>query len=964
MAERAWRLRKARELVKLLALAATHTVHRERAMDVLWRDRDPSAAANNLNQTVHMARRTLGAGAIEVRDEVLRLVAEVDVDRFKRAADDARRTKTPAGYRAALSLYGGELLPENRYDDWVSEPRDELAELAAELEDELVRFEAQETERPRRLPVDASSFVGRAGELTELNALLRSTRLLTLAGTGGVGKTRLALELARGMQQQYASGAALIELAEVSDASLVTDAVAAALDVRALSGQALVDALVAFLAPRSMLLIVDNCEHLLGATAGLVDTLLRSAPELTVVATSREPLRVPGEVVFRVPSLDVPDPERAADAAELLGYEAVRLFVERADAAAPGFALDAENAVDVARICLRLDGLPLALELAAGRVGALGPATIAERLADRFRILRTRSHTSPTRQLTLTAALQWSHELLESDEQALFRRLGVFNGGFDLTAVESVCPDAVLDPSVVADVLARLVEKSLVAADDGTSRERRYRLLETVRAYARERLEESGEVNELTDRQARWALRLAEARHGSSSLDRDAANLRAALDTLLVRAPADALRFCVILLPFWLRRIDLHDAQRRFDEALAAVPGRTVLRADGLLASAAIHFRSGALSRARANMDESYSIATEIGDAEAEWRALQLLGEFGVANDAADLARPWLERALELARRQGFAAGEATGVYSLGVVHWIRGDLAEAEALLSHSLELFGALVGSPQRIRSPVNIAEIRMTRTDDRPGLRIVFGDSLQPFAEISCEAAVSYVLANQAGIVRARGDLSRGRALLAESEARFERSGDRAGKAAVRVRQAYLALSEGSLPAARAALEAALELRRALGDWRGLGLVLAGLGLVDTIAGDHGTAQRRLDEARDIFRRAGDRWGLASTLWRTADLALARGYPGEAEAALLEARAVLEETQRHRWIGHTLAGLAEVAVLRGQNDRAIALFAEARDRYASRDDASGVADVAARLEALQRDALSAPGSSLSGR
>ncbi len=953
--ETAWRLKKARELVKLLALAPGHRLHREQVMDVLWRDRGPAAAANNLHQAVHVARRALDAGAIEVRDEVLQLTADVDVDRLELAAADARLAGTSAAYRAALSLYRGELLPENRYDDWAAGPRDSIAELAAELAEELAALDAAEVDRPPSLPADASSFIGRGRELAELKPLLRGTRLLTLAGTGGAGKTRLALELARAAEPSYPGGAALVELAALADPRRVADAVAAALDVRALSEQEPVDAVVDYLASRSLLLVVDNCEHLLAATAALADVLLRSAPELTILATSREPLRVQGEVVFRVPSLDIPDPERTLEPRELLSYEAVRLFVERAEAAAPGFALDEENAVDVARICFRLDGLPLALELAAGRLGALGPAAIAERLDDRFRVLRTGSHASPTRQHTLTATLQWSHDLLEPDERTLFRRLAAFSGRFELEAVETVCAGDELEAPRIADVLARLVEKSLVAADDGSSRERRYRLLETVRLYARERLEEADETAALAERHAAWAVALAEEERNSPRLDREAENLRAALDTLLVRAPGEALRLCVALWPFWLRRIDLHEAQRRFDEALAAAPDRTALRAAALCAAAAIDMRSGSLARGQAHAEESYAVAAEIGDAHAEWRALHLLGEFGVAIDAADIATPWLEQALALARREGFAAPEAIGVYSLGVAQWILGDLARAEELVARSSDLFVALAGSPEQIPAPVNMAEIRTGRPGGRPGLPVVFAETLLPFVEISCVAAVGYVLANQAGIVRARGDLARARALLDESAARFEESGDEPGKAAVLVRRAYLELAGDALPAARAALEEALELRRRQSDRRGLGLALAGLGLIDTTAGDYRSAERHLAEARDIFRRAGDRWGLASTLWRTADLAFARGALDDAEAALQEARAVLGATQRERWIANTLAGLAEVELLRGDVERANALLVDARDRYAARDDALGVADVEERLRGLAKERLS---------
>jgi predicted ATPase len=948
--QKAWRLKKARELVKLLALAPGHRLHREQAMDALWGDRDPAAAANNLHQAVYVARRALDRSAIEVRDEMLQLKADVDVDRLELGAADARRARTPAAYRAALSVYRGELLPENRYDDWTATRREELTELATEL----AALGSGGADQPPSLPPDASSFVGRSRELAELKSLLRDTRLLGLAGTGGVGKTRLALELARTVEPSYPDGAAVVELAALTDAGLIPDAVAAVLDVRALSGQSLLDAVVEYLTPRSLLLVLDNCEHLLPATAGLADTLLRSAPQLTILATSREPLRVPGEVVFRVPSLDIPDPEQALEPPDLLRYEAVRLFVERAEAAAPGFVLDEENAVDVARICFRLDGLPLALELAAGRLGALGPAAIAERLYDRFRVLRSGSRVSPTRQQTLAATLQWSHDLLEPDERMLFRQLAVFAGGFELEAVESVCAGGDLDASI-ADVLARLVEKSLVAADERSSRERRYRLLETVRLYARERLDEAGDTAVLAERHARWALTIAQAGRGSPDLDRDERNLRAALDTLLQRAPDDALRLCVALGPFWLRRIDLHEAHRRFDRALAAAPERTALRAEALLAAAAIDLRAGALARALTQAEESYGIASEVGDAYAEWRALQFLGECGVAGDAAGVAMPWLERALELAGREGFAAAEASCVYSLGVAYWIRGDLARAEELVAGSIDLFGALAGSPERIPSPVNIAEIRTRQPGRRPGLRVVFEDTLQPFVEISCDAAVSYLLANQAGIVRARGDLARARALLDESAARFEDSGDETGKAAVLVRRAYLELTEDALPLARRALAEALELRRANGDRRGVGLALAGLGFVDTTAGDYHSAERHLAEARDLFRRAGDRWGLASTLWRSADLAFARGDLDDAEAALQEARAVLGPTQRERWIANTLAGLAEVALLRGDEQRASALLADARDRYAARDDALGVADAEERLSDLAKGALS---------
>jgi predicted ATPase len=943
--EAAWRLKKARELVKLLALAPGHRLHREQVMDVLWHDRGPSAAANNLNQAVHVARRALLPDAIEVRDEVLSLVADVDVDRFETAAASARRVASGASYRAALRAYGGELLPENRYDDWAESRRGELAELAEDLAQEAAALAAADR---FELPADTSSFIGRERELEELQALLQTTRLLTLAGTGGAGKTRLALELAREAHRAYPAGAALVELAPVTSPALVADAVAGVLDLRALPSQDITAALVEFLAQRSLLLVLDNCEHVLAAASTLAHTLLRSAPDLTILATSREPLRLAGEVVFRVPSLHLPRPDDSLSPERLGRYEAVSLFVTRAQAAAPGFELDETNAADVARICVRLDGLPLALELAAGRLGALSANAIAERLDDRFRLLRSGSGAAPTRQQTLAATLQWSHDLLEPDETVLFRRLATFAGGFELEAAEAVCAGADIETVQIADLLARLVEKSLVSVDDGMGA-RRYRLLETVRLYAREQLAASGDVRETARQHAHWALMLAERKRGSRDLDRETPNLRAAVDTFLADDPAEALRLCVVLLPFWLRRIELDEARQRLRAALDANPALTTLRVEALLAAAAIEFRGGRLTEGIELAEQSRAAAAELGDAQLEWRALQFLGEFGLAVDAEAVAVQRFERALEFARREGFAAEEAITIHSLGVAAWVDGDLERADALVAQSIEAFRALEDATQTVPSPVNIAEVRIDLPGGRPGRRLLFEDTLQPFVEVSCNSALGYALANQAGIARARGEFDRAWSLLDESDTRFRAGDDEAGLATSLVRRAYTSLVVGDVGAAQAALERALDLRTALGDRRGRGLVLSGLGLVATTAGDYARAERELAEARDIFRRAGDRWALVSTLWRIADLAFAREDLDEAEAAFNEALPVVRPTRRERWLASTIAGLAEVALLRGDEARGEALLQEARSHYAAGSDDAGVAATDARLAAL---------------
>jgi predicted ATPase len=944
----AWRLRKAKELVKLLALADGHRLHREQAMDALWPDRGIDSAANNLNQAVHAARRALGSEAITLLDGVLRLEAEVDVEVFEHAAADAGRERTAQACRRAIALYGGELLPENRYEEWASVERERLADLHAELEEVLAELGDQGgAARPvlRSLPGNASTFVGREHELGELAALLAHTRLLTLTGAGGVGKTRLGVELARERADAYADGVLLVELDALDDGTLVPGAVAEVLDLQALRGGTVVDALLAELEPLELLLVLDNCEHVIGAAAALVDELLRGAPRLTVLATSREPLRVPGEVIFRVPSLAIPDPEREEEPEALLRYESVRLFVERAVAVTPAFALDAEAAPAVARICYRLDGLPLALELAAARVDALTPAALAARLDERFRLLRAGSRTAPTRQKTLEATLDWSHDLLSAEERTLLRRLAVFSGTFVLEAVEEVCAADGLDDDQVAPLLADLVEKSLAVSED-RSGQRRYRLLETIRSYAASRLAESGERPALAVRQASWLAKLV---HGLdeqlTGLDPEQGNLRVALETLLQTDPEEALRLTAAVWPFWLRRIELPEARHWLGESLEHAPGASPERIRALLGHAAIEFRSGDAGFGLAKVEEALSLARRLGDPALEWRTFHFRAAVEIAADDGVRAASYYEPALALAREHGLAAAEAVSAYSLAAAAWVAGDVAEAQRLCAESFDLFGALVSSEESVPALVNVAE--MVRPDPAaPGLRLAFEETLQPFADITCRVAAGYVLINWANVVRYVGDDAQARALLEDGLSHFERIGSEQGVADAWARLANVELSGDRLDEAADLFERARASRERLGDRRGVALALVGLGQVATRRSEHTRAADLFQEALATFRRAGDRWGLASTLWRIADLELARDRPSVAEERLEEALAVVDETRRVRWQAVTCANLAELALLRADEGRARMLFERALAGFEARGDARWVEHVRARL------------------
>ncbi len=429
------------------------------------------------------------------------------------------------------------------------------------------------------LPSALSTFVGRDRELRETQRLLRATRLLTLIGAGGVGKTRLALQLAGAVLEDHPDGLWLVDLTPVVDPRRLAHVVAGVLGLRE-RGTPLLHLVADALQGKRVLLILDNCEHVLEACARLVEHLLRTCPDLRVLATSRAPLRMDGEQLWRVPSLALPEPpdtpERVARSA------AVELFVARAAAAEPRFTLDSQAAPAIASICRRLDGIPLALELAASRVGSLSVEQIAVRLTDRFALLVGGHRTAPPRQQTLLGTLEWSHELLSAAERVLFRRLSVFSGGWTLDAAEVVCAGDDLDRREVLGLLTRLVDTSLVVVEPGLHGDRRYRLLETIRAYAHKRLTMVGgrEVQGTRERHTAHFLGLAEAAYPDLSnlrfggwldqLERDHDNFRTALDWLTERNRVEeALRLSAALAWFWYARGYASEGRERLERLLA-----------------------------------------------------------------------------------------------------------------------------------------------------------------------------------------------------------------------------------------------------------------------------------------------------------------------------------------------------------------------------------------------------------
>ena len=672
-----------------------------------------------------------------------------------------------------------------------------------------------------KLPVILTSFIGRAAELTEATALVRMSRLVVLNGSGGCGKTRLAIELAHRVADDYADGAAFVDLAATSDAALVADSVCSALGLTGQAGRSALDVLVTELRDRHLLLVLDNCEHLIGACATLADRIVRECSGVTIVATSREVLAVAGETPWRVPSLAVPD---SADESldSFLQRDAVRLFSERAASVRPNFTITERTAPAVADIVRRLDGLPLAIELAAARIRALTPEQIAAGLEERFDVLGHGARTAVPRQQTLAASIEWSFDLLTEHERVLLRRLCVFAGGFTLDLAESVGAETPLDRYEVLELLTGLVDKSLIITEEqGTSF--RYRMLETIRQYGRERLAAAGEEPVTRDRHLAAFLGLvdpgATPRRGAEEqawlerLELEHGNLRGAFEWSRSSGQSDStLRLAAALASFWYRRGHLREGMRNIRLALenpsdgdAAVRG-TALRGLVELAIGLID-----LETAYAAATESLGLARQGGDPSTVCRALNTAGQVDVYLDPAR-ASALFDESLEVARSAGDLATVSEALLGLAAASFFVGDVRRAEQRARESLE-----VARREDFRQHVERAEL-------------ILGCALILEGEI---AEALPLLESTVDRVRRVGDLlwtTTSLTLLGEAYSLAGRYGDarRALEDALRVGdeigtpitvatyfyRARIALAEGDPIAARVDLERAIAIDRQIG------------------------------------------------------------------------------------------------------------------------------------------------------
>jgi len=680
--------------------------------------------------------------------------------------------------------------------------------------------------RPHNLPIQLTSFVGRAKEIAEIRHLLGTSRLLTLVGPGGAGKTRLAIQTAAEVLEAFKDGVWFVELGPLSDPVMIPQVTASTLGIREPARGAL-EALLDSVQARATLIIFDNCEHVLAGCADLARTLLLSAPRLQIMATSREPLSVPGEVAYRVLPLSLPMPSaHLPPLHELSTFESVRLFVDRATAAEPSFRLTADNAGAVAEICWRLDGIPLAIELAAARIKVLSPEQIAARLNNRFRLLSGGSRAVLLHHRTLQAALDWSHELLGPREKTLLRRLFVFSGWFTLDAVESICSDNELAQDDLLNVLTSLVDKSLVIAEQ-VHAEARYRLLETVREYCRDRLLEAGEALDFRNRHLRWYAALTERAEPElqgprqetwlARLEAEHDNVRGALEWGITEEgdTESALRLAAAIRWFWEMRGYWREGRNWLELLIARVGAAAppLLRARALQGIGFIAIRQGDIHRVAEAGEESLALVSGTGDKQSRANSLTILGLLACATRDFGRAEALGGESLILCRELGHTWGIAAALHMLALVARARGELDRADAFFEESMKLSRGM-------------------------------GDKW----------VVAQGLRDQGLVARERGDYARAEKLTQESLKLLREVGDKVDTAGGLSNLGILAWLQDQHEKADALFKESLRARKELDDKPGIAVCLLGLGVVAESTGEPERATRLFGAAEGLRKTLG--------------------------------------------------------------------------------------------------------------
>lgn len=850
------------------------------------------------------------------------------------------------------------------------------------------------------LPASLTSFVGRERETEEVKQLLTRTRLLTITGAGGAGKTRLALHVAEDLLEFFGDGVWLIDLAPISDPALIVQFVADVLGIREEAGKSLQQLLISYMRTKNTLLLLDNCEHMIQGVAQFVETILRSAPELRILTTSREALGMSGEVIWRILHLSTPGLTDRVVPENLVQYEAVKLFAERAAAVKPDFAVTVENASAVAKICARLDGIPLAIELAAARVRVLSVEEIADRLDDRFRLLVSGNRTALPRQQTLRALLDWSYDLLSDHERILLRRLSAFTGGWTLQAVEEVCADRFIEAWQILDLLIHLVDKSLVIGESHEGVER-YRFLETIRQYAQEHLLVAGEVEELARKHAEYFLMLAEESYGELwgpkqgirlvQLEAEHENLRMALEWMKrdENRAEMLLRMAGSLWRFWEIRGYISEGRAWLQRALDANPNAPVhLRANGLRGAGVLTCQQGDYTQSKAIHEQSLAIFRELGNKLGIARELSDLGEIarylgdypeavamhteslalryeiddkeGLAISLGQLgtialdrgqhthARELLEESLKLNREREDKLSTALSLNNLGLASHLLSDFGRAVSLFEEALSLYRELKDKLGTSNALLNLGSVAKDQGYFNQATTL-FNECLVLKQEVGDRRGIGRVIVGLAEIAVYQGNYARGAELAEQSLKIFDELGVKRGVIISFEVIVYATHHQGDYDLAHSLASQALALSNEIGAPRGIAYSKAFLGLIAYAKGNLMEAQELLEEALDISRNVGDRKDVAYVLVNLARVAYRRGDAAAATQMLEESLAISRELDIRWGLAFSLEILGLLQRNEGHYDQAFSLFRESLILSAEQENLQGILNCLGALAGL---------------
>jgi predicted ATPase/class 3 adenylate cyclase/Tfp pilus assembly protein PilF len=780
------------------------------------------------------------------------------------------------------------------------------------------------------LPITLTSFIGRENEIHELKELLKTRRMLTIFGSGGSGKTRLAIQVANDLTNSFPDGVWFVDLSPLSNSTHISSYIMSDLGIREEVNSSPERALIDFMRGKSMLLFLDNCEHILSGVTPLVDMLLREASNLSILATSRTPIGVVGEMVWRIPPLATPELNCEIPLEKLVQFEAVKLFVERAVSARADFTMTSKNAFAIARICARLDGIPLAIELAAARVRILSVIDIATRLDDRFRLLVSPQNAIP-RHKTLRSLIDWSYDMLPEKERILLRRLSIFAGGWTLNAAEEICADGNINSFEILDLLANLVDKSLVIAETKGGGER-YHFLETIRQYAQERLLESQDMEEFPDRHAQYFTAIVEEAFGQlwgqnqahwlEQLESEHDNLRSAMDWLTQMKIDDdrLLRLATSLWRFWEIRGYLNEGRARLEVALEHSPTSShLLRGQALRGAGMLAFQQGDYERATALHGQSLSLFRDIGDKLGIGRELSALGEIakiqGNYSQSIELHTESLAIRHEIADKEGVAVS----LGHLGIIARDRGQYPYARELLEESLRLSRELKDKLMTAQALQSLGLVAFNLCE-YPRATDLFEEASTLYRELNDRLGISNALQHLGTMAKDQGDFQRATALYKQYLELKRELGDRHGIAQAISNQAEVYFYQGNYPRAAELVEEGLSLFKELGVKRG---ILYCLGLQAYIAHYQGDYQRAQSLAAEVLNIATAMDAPRPVAYAKEVFGLGAYIRGEyvtAKTSFEEALLIFQKLNDRRNVASLWVNLARTAYRQGDRDCAM--------------------------------------------